>query len=80
VWDDRIGRRASFTTDFSFAISGNETHDRGDGMAFFIGPSRLTLTPDSDGAFLGLFSNNKGYISAWSLIQVTTRAWTPRSH
>jgi hypothetical protein len=66
LWDDRIGRRASFTTDFSFAISGNETHDRGDGMAFFIGPSCLTLTPDSDdsdGAFLRLFSNPANYPS-----------------
>jgi hypothetical protein len=57
LWDHRTGRRASFTTDFSFAISGDLTHDRGDGMAFFIGAFRSTVPPDSRGAFLGLISN-----------------------
>jgi hypothetical protein len=57
LWDRRTGRRASFATDFSFAIGVSQTHDRGDGMAFFIGASRLALPPDATGAFLGLLSN-----------------------
>jgi hypothetical protein len=59
LWDDkRTGRTASFTTTFSFAISGgaNNGSGRGDGMAFFVGTPGLP--PDSGGALLGLFSNN----------------------
>ncbi|OEL28400.1 L-type lectin-domain containing receptor kinase IX.1 [Dichanthelium oligosanthes] len=63
LWDDRTGKRASFNTSFSFAISGNPgptpTQARGDGMAFFVGPYPPGLPPDSDGAYLGLFSNQK---------------------
>ncbi|WVZ51057.1 hypothetical protein U9M48_002245 [Paspalum notatum var. saurae] len=60
LWD--AGKRASFTTDFSFAISipdTNKPYERADGMAFFIGPSSATTTmpPDAKGAFLGLFNN-----------------------
>jgi len=55
------GKKASFTTDFSFFISINNDspYVRGDGMAFFIGPSSATTTMPSDatGAFLGLFNN-----------------------
>ncbi|KAG0540802.1 hypothetical protein BDA96_03G440900 [Sorghum bicolor] len=58
LWDHRTGRRASFTTDFSFAISVSETWNRGDGMAFFIGASRLEPPPESKGGFLGLISNS----------------------
>ncbi|CAN6352312.1 unnamed protein product [Urochloa humidicola] len=58
LWDDRTGKVASFHTNFSFAINrrgGSE--EGGDGMAFFVGPFPPSLPPDSDGAFLGLFSN-----------------------
>ncbi|KAJ1276028.1 hypothetical protein BS78_05G182600 [Paspalum vaginatum] len=57
LWD--AGKRASFTTNFSFAISADNKYDRGDGMAFFIGPNSATTTMPSDanGAFLGLFNN-----------------------
>ncbi|CAL4945815.1 unnamed protein product [Urochloa decumbens] len=59
LWDDRTGKRASFTTNFSFAINGNTTNGnrRGDGMAFFVGPFPASLPPDSRGGFLGLFTN-----------------------
>ncbi|XP_062230093.1 L-type lectin-domain containing receptor kinase IX.2-like [Phragmites australis] len=53
LWDGR--KRASFTTRFSFAIGGNDTNRRGDGMAFFIGPAPLPW--DSRSMFLGLFNN-----------------------
>ncbi|CAN6180939.1 unnamed protein product [Urochloa humidicola] len=59
LWDDRSGRTASFTTDFSFAISDSTSNDRGDGMAFFIGTPRQAPPPDSDGGYLGLISNAK---------------------
>lgn len=54
MWKDRK-HRASFTTSFSFIIGGNDSHERGDGMAFFIGPPNPP--PDSNSMFLGLFSN-----------------------
>jgi len=57
LWDDGHRKRASFTTTFSFAISDYNGTDRGDGMAFFIGPSSSTMPPDSNGAFLGLLNN-----------------------
>ncbi|KAE8773219.1 Lectin-domain containing receptor kinase A4.2 [Hordeum vulgare] len=62
LWDDRTGRRASFTTSFRFAIvqDSNMTDNlsRGDGMAFFLGPFPATTPPPgSDGGLLGLFSN-----------------------
>jgi len=62
LWDAGGNKRASFTTNFSFAISisdPNRPYERGDGMAFFIGPSSATTTMPSDanGAFLGLFNN-----------------------
>lgn len=57
LWDHRTGRRASFTTDFTFAISNSQNNERGDGIAFFIGAPRSTPPPDSNGGFLGLFSN-----------------------
>ncbi|CAM0907933.1 unnamed protein product [Alopecurus aequalis] len=57
LWDDRTGRRASFTTTFHFAIHGSSNVSRGDGMAFFIGPFPATTPPPrSDGGLLGLFS------------------------
>ncbi|TKW36775.1 hypothetical protein SEVIR_1G004900v4 [Setaria viridis] len=62
LWDDRTGERASFHTSFSFAIgrSGSGDNNTGaDGMAFFVGPFPPSLPQDSDGAFLGLFPNNK---------------------
>lgn len=57
LWDHRTGRRASFTTNFSFAISGERTYNRADGMAFFIGSFRSAVPLDSGGGFLGLISN-----------------------
>uniref|UniRef100_A0ACD5Z0J8 Uncharacterized protein n=1 Tax=Avena sativa TaxID=4498 RepID=A0ACD5Z0J8_AVESA len=58
LWDDRTGRRASFTTTFHFAIHASSNVSRGDGMAFFIGPFPATTPPPrSDGGLLGLFSN-----------------------
>jgi hypothetical protein len=54
LWNHRK-KRASFSTSFSFNIGGNDSHERGDGMAFFIGPP--DLPPDSGSMFLGLFSN-----------------------
>jgi interleukin-1 receptor-associated kinase 1 len=57
LWDDRTGERASFTTSFSFVIE-RSIDGGGDGMAFFIGASR-GLPPDSNSAFLGLFTNNR---------------------
>ncbi|EMS55123.1 Lectin [Triticum urartu] len=62
LWDDRTGRRASFTTSFRFAIvqdsDRTDNLSRGDGMAFFLGPFPATTPPPgSDGGLLGLFSN-----------------------
>ncbi|CAO2181881.1 unnamed protein product [Urochloa humidicola] len=59
LWDKRTGKVASFHTTFSFAIrrSGG-SQEGGDGMAFFVGPFPPNTPPDSDGAFLGLFSNS----------------------
>ncbi|CAN6343740.1 unnamed protein product [Urochloa humidicola] len=61
LWDDyRTGKVASFHTNFSFAINRrNGSEGGGDGMAFFIGPFPPSLPPDSDGAFLGLFTRNR---------------------
>ncbi|CAO2195730.1 unnamed protein product [Urochloa humidicola] len=68
LWDDRTGKRTSFTTNFSFAINGvdganNSTgsssssdiygnNDRGDGMAFLVGPFPTSLPPNSSGGFM----------------------------
>ncbi|TVU11470.1 hypothetical protein EJB05_45058 [Eragrostis curvula] len=54
LWNGR--KRASFTTSFTFAIGGNHSNERGDGMAFFIGPP--SLPSDSRSMFLGLFANS----------------------
>ncbi|CAL4897918.1 unnamed protein product [Urochloa decumbens] len=61
LWDDhRTGKVASFQTNFSFSINRrNGSEGGGDGMAFFIGPFPPSLPPDSDGAFLGLFTRNR---------------------
>ncbi|CAN6343739.1 unnamed protein product [Urochloa humidicola] len=57
LWDDH--KVASFDTNFSFAINRRSSSEGGgDGMAFFVGPFPPSLPPDSDGAFLGLFTNN----------------------
>ncbi|CAN6348412.1 unnamed protein product [Urochloa humidicola] len=57
LWDDH--KVASFHTNFSFAINRRSgSKGGGDGMAFFVGPFPPSLPPDSDGAFLGLFTNN----------------------
>ncbi|TVU11475.1 hypothetical protein EJB05_45063, partial [Eragrostis curvula] len=54
LWSGRKG--ASFTTSFTFNIGGNHSSERGDGMAFFVGPPSLPL--DSRSMFLGLFANS----------------------
>ncbi|CAN6361769.1 unnamed protein product [Urochloa humidicola] len=58
LWDDH--KVASFNTNFSFAINRRSSSEGGgDGMAFFVGPFPPSLPPDSDGAFLGLFTRNR---------------------
>ncbi|KAF8648628.1 hypothetical protein HU200_064673 [Digitaria exilis] len=86
LWDDRTGRRASFTTNFTFFIgngsvnSSNEINGRGDGMAFFVGPFPATLPVDSDGAFLGLFSNNTKDPSSSAAAAVAVEFDTYKNH
>jgi hypothetical protein len=57
LWDCRTGTVASFSTSFSFAISGNHNNTRGDGMAFFVGPFPPSAPSDSLAGFLGLYNN-----------------------
>lgn len=57
LWDGRTGEVASFATSFSFAIDGNHNSNRGDGIAFFVGPFPPTVPPKSNAGYLGLYSN-----------------------
>ncbi|KAG2603061.1 hypothetical protein PVAP13_5KG743201 [Panicum virgatum] len=57
LWDCRTGAAASFATSFSFAIVGNHSSTRGDGMAFFVGPFPATMPWESGAQYLGLYTN-----------------------
>ncbi|KAK1630355.1 hypothetical protein QYE76_004670 [Lolium multiflorum] len=60
LWDDRTGKVASFTTNFTFAVKSlNVSRSQGDGMAFFLGPYPAIMPADATGGFLALF-NNRG--------------------
>ena len=54
LWDPNIGKLPDFTTCFSFTIGivGSGTSDFGDGLAFFLAPTRFIIPP-SDRAILG---------------------------
>ncbi|XP_062228870.1 L-type lectin-domain containing receptor kinase IX.1-like [Phragmites australis] len=57
LWDSSTGKVASFTSNFTFAITYLVNVNQGDGMAFFVGPYPPSLPQDSNGGFLGLFNN-----------------------
>lgn len=65
LWDGLTGKRASFSTSFSFSMDGRfrtprlntTTQPQGPGTAFFIGPFPSSLPPNSGGGLLGLFGD-----------------------
>lgn len=59
LWDDRTGKVASFTSNFTFVVKSlNVTMSQGDGMAFFVGPYPPSMPTDATGGFLALFNND----------------------
>uniref|UniRef100_K3ZM87 non-specific serine/threonine protein kinase n=1 Tax=Setaria italica TaxID=4555 RepID=K3ZM87_SETIT len=67
LWDGLTGKRASFSTSFSFSMSGlrvglnTTTLPKGPGTAFFIGPFPSSLPPNSGGGLLGLFGDKSSF-------------------
>ena len=60
LWDNSTGKLkvTDFTSNFSFNITAvNQFAGVGDGLAFFITPFNSSIPNNSEGAFLGLFSN-----------------------
>ena len=67
LWDNSTGNSkvASFTSNFTFAITPRNSTGQGDGMAFFVAPYPPTLPQDSNGGFLGLFNNPDNTANAY---------------
>nr|POE55154.1 l-type lectin-domain containing receptor kinase ix.1 [Quercus suber] len=69
LWDPNIGKLSYFTTHFSFTIGtvGSGTSDFGDGLAFFLAPTRFIIPPNTEGGGLGLL-NSTNYFSGQNQI------------
>ncbi|RCV28834.1 hypothetical protein SETIT_5G434500v2 [Setaria italica] len=94
LWDRRTNERVSFNVSFSFFIGSSPPNPnantttattRGDGMAFFVGPSLPTLPLGFRGPFLGLFDNPLEHPSSTSPSTVGVefdtywnRVWDPQ--
>jgi hypothetical protein len=68
LWDNSStgnSKVASFTSNFTFAITPRNGTSQGDGMAFFVAPYPPSLPQDSNGGFLGLFNNPDNTANAY---------------
>lgn len=78
LWDNSTGKATSFTTSFTFAIGGNLSANRGDGMAFFIGPFPPNLPPYSLAGYLGLVNNPNNNMVSPSIVGIEFDTfWNP---
>ncbi|KAL6856032.1 hypothetical protein ACP4OV_018834 [Aristida adscensionis] len=59
LWDSTTGQLADFTTRFTFMIRAlNRSSLYGEGLAFFLSPHPSVIPNNSEGGYLGLFSDN----------------------
>ncbi|XP_059650541.1 L-type lectin-domain containing receptor kinase IX.1-like [Cornus florida] len=85
LWDARSGKVTDFTTHFSFSINALNASLYGDGLAFFLLPfDQSDIPSNSDGGFLGLFSNATAFTPSENQIVAVefdslNNTWDPSS-
>ncbi|KAI6699028.1 hypothetical protein NL676_019147 [Syzygium grande] len=68
IWDSVTGRRADFSTHFSFTIEPFYRTIYSDGLAFFLAPTGFTIPLNSAGGYLGLFNSSIVNCGPWNRI------------